>query len=454
MRAPEEKSMKQLVKSLCIMSVSALLGCCTLDLSAAPPMSEIARLKFNNNNNIPSKVLVVSGYGNQAFVKDLFNVIKQINVGDQLTGKDVLKLHIISGSGDPIPSLGISAQDAQAYVEVNQKFNSSDIWMQDCMELCSAQLKSGELVPAVFDSNRGRGLGRLPGVLASMWDMVYYKNPSSAQDHGDYGGNLEVTPFDDILVVGDTITEPCRKFFEANGYKDRMFIGNTKWLTVGHIDEYLGFIPTAWAPGGYSIVRADTAYALDLIKNSPDSELAKVSSSDRNFLLKVKAVLNEQMKNPDAGRGTAEGDFIAMNYAINDIIEENVGKLKEYIRITTKEEREFEEVAWPSLFEGSGTTSPRGCHAFLPGVVNLLVVRDHLIVPATHIPGFDKSIEARLKAQGNKVHFIDDAPYHSSMGEIHCGTNALRDPNRTIVTKARVRAVQDVRSRFKNIHQD
>ncbi len=446
--------MKKLVKSLCLFSVSALLCCCTSDLFAAPPMSEVNRIKFNNNNNIPSKVLVVSGYGNQKFVKDLFNVIKHINVSDQLAGNDIVKLHIISSSGNPVPSLGISEQDAQAYVEVNPKFNSSDIWMQDCMELCSAQLNSGKLVPAVFDSNRGRGLGRLPGVLANMWDMVYFKNPSNAQSHGDYGGNLEVTPMDDILVVGDTITDECFNFFEANGYKDRIFKGNTRWLTVGHIDEYVSFIPTPWAPGGYSIVRADTAYALELIKNSPDSELAKVTTSDRNFLLKVKAVLNAQMKDPNAGKGTAEGDFIAMNYAINDIIEENVGMLKEFIKKTTREEREFEEVAWPSLFEGYGTTNPRRCHAFLPGVVNLLVVRDHLIVPATHIPGFDKAIEARLKAQGNKVHFIDDTPYHTSMGEIHCGTNALRDPNRTIVTKSRIRAVQSVRSRFQQIHRD
>lgn len=82
----------------------------------------------------------------------------------------------------------------------------------------------------------------------------------------------------------------------------------------------------------------------------------------------------------------------------------------------------------------------------------MLIVRDHLIVPATHIPSFDKIIEARLKAQGNKVHFIDDTPYHTSMGEIHCGTNTLRDPNRTILTKQRIKAVQSVKEKFKQIH--
>jgi hypothetical protein len=161
------------------------------------------------------------------------------------------------------------------------------------------------------------------------------------------------------------------------------------------------------------------------------------------------------MKDPYAGKGTEEGEFIALNQTINEIIEENVGKLKEFIRKSSKDfDRDIEEVYWPSLFEGRGGANPRGCHAFLPGVVNLLVVRDHLIVPATHIPAFDKAIEARLKAQGNKVHFIDDSPYHNSMGEIHCGTNALRDPNRSIVTKKQVRAVQSVKNRFKRIHQE
>ncbi|NCB39193.1 MAG: hypothetical protein EOM80_10510 [Erysipelotrichia bacterium] len=446
--------MKRHVKSACLLFMALLGTSFATEALAAPPISEVSRIKFINNNHVPQKVMVVSGYDNQRFVKDLFETIKEINVSEQLSGEEIIKLHIIAGSGNPITSLGISAQDAATYVEVNQKFTSSDIWMQDCMELCSAVLKSGKIVPAVFDSNRGRGLGRLPGILAGMWDMVYFKNPSNAQDHGDYGGNLEVTPFDDILVVGNTITEPCRELFENNGYKDRMFIGDTRWLTVGHIDEYLSFIPTTWAPGGYSIVRADTAMAMDIIKNSPDSELAKISSYDRNFLLRVKTVLNEQMKTPDAGKGTPEGDFIALNYAINDIIEENVGKLKEFINNKTNENRDFEEVAWPSLFEGSGTTAPRRCHAFLPGVVNLLVVRDHLIVPATHIPGFDQAIEARLKAQGNKVHFIDDTPYHNSMGEIHCGTNTLRDPEKTILSKARVRAVQSVKNRFRQIHQE
>ncbi len=423
-------------------------------LVAAPAASEISRIKLVNNNHVPQKILVCSAYNTQRFVKDLFNVIKHINESENLSGNDLIKLHIISGSGDPLSNLGVPLDVAKKYAEVNPNFSSSDIWLQDCMEICSVVLKDGSKAPAVFDSNRGRGLARLPRILADLWNIAYFKNPSNYQEHGDYGGNLEVTPFDDIMVAGTTITGPCKKFFEDNGYKNRMFLCDTDWLQVGHIDEYLSFIPTPFAPGGYTIVRADTGLALDLIKNAPDSEFDKISSYDKSFLLKVKRLLNEQMKDPAAGKGTEEGNFIELNQNINEIIEENVGKLKEYIKNTTKDyNRDIEEVFWPSLYEGRGT-NPGGCHAYLPGVVNLLVIRDHLIVPATHIPAFDVAIEARLKAQGNNVHFIDDSPYHSSMGEIHCGTNALRDPERSIISARQVKAVQEVRNRFQQIHLD
>lgn len=444
---------KQLVYiSCCIMVVTLLM---TTSAFCAPSLDQVERIKFLSNNMLPHKVLVVLSYGNSQFVKELFNVIKRINEGDRLSGDELIKLHIVSTDSNPARTLGISAADAKKYLEVNKRFSSSDIWMQDCMELCSAKVKGASgFVPAVFDSRRGRGLGRLPATLAQMWDLVYFRNPSGSQAHGDYGGNLEVAPFDDVLITGSRITSACKNYLDKHGYANRHFYPNTDWLTVGHIDEYLSFIPTPTAPGGYTIVKADPDYALELIQNLPDSEFDNISSYDKRFLLEVKRVLNEQMKYPEAGKNTEAGQFIALNRSISDIIDDSVGRMKEYIRKVSKEpNRDFEEVAWPSLFEGSGTTNPHNCHAYLPGVVNLLVVRDHLIVPAIHIPAFDKIIMARLRAQGNKVHFIDDTPYHNSMGEIHCGTNVLRDPNKSFVTKAQVKAVRAVREKFEAIHR-
>ncbi len=437
----------------CVLTLAVIFLAGSLGAQALTP-DQCDRIKFVDNNHVPLKLLVVHSYSTGKFVKDLFNAVKAINEEERLPESERFKLHIISSSGDPTSSLGISAEDAKKYVEVNTRFHSSDQWIQDCMEICSAKVKGQDkYVPAMFDSQRGRGLGGLPKTLADMWGLVFYQNPTTQASHGDYGGNLEVAPFDDVLVCGNTITSPCKAYLEKNGYAGRIFTPDTRWLSVGHIDEYLNYIPTPHVPGGYSIVRADPNYALELITNIDESELSEIDSYDRSFLLKVKATLQARMTDPAAGRGTDAGDFIDLNRAISDIIEKNVGELKNFIRkVTNDPDRDFAEVAWPSLYEGYGGSKPSSCHAFLPGVVNLTVVRNHLLVPACHIPSLDRIIEARFRAQGNKVHFIDDEPYHDSMGEIHCGTNLLRDVERTVVTPAQVRAVSAVRAKFKAIH--
>ncbi|MFZ2957521.1 MAG: protein-arginine deiminase family protein [Candidatus Ozemobacteraceae bacterium] len=417
--------------------------------------ADVASLQLIDNNHVPKRIVVIHTSGTASFVKELFSIVKKINEEDNISAVDRLKLHIVPSSGNPISSLGISAADAEKYIEINPKYTSSDIWAQDCMEICAAYTAgSDKLVPAVFDTNRGRGLAGFPKALADFWGLAYTKNPSNESAHGDYGGNLEVTPFDNIMVSGNTITPACKAFFEKMGYAGRMFHPDTRWLTVGHIDEYLSFIPTSHVPGGYSIVKADPAYALDLLAAAADTDFAALDPSEAAFLKRVKGVLNAQRDNPNAAQGTPESDFIELNRKVGEIIDKSVGDLKNFVRKQTNDEnRTFGEVSWPCFYEGRNGPRPSGCCAYLPGVVNLTVVGMHLLVPASHFPPFDRIIEARFRSQGNKVHFVDDRPYHNSMGEIHCGTNMLRDLERTVVTPARIQAVQRVKERFENIHE-
>ncbi|MBF0407077.1 MAG: hypothetical protein HQM10_06975 [Candidatus Riflebacteria bacterium] len=443
----------RVLSTICFLSIFAL---CTMSAALAQA-GDIARIKLVDNNHIPQKVVVVMTSGTNQFCRDLFATIKLINETGSLPAEETVKMHVIKGSSslDVVKTLGISTEDAKKYLEINEKFSSYDIWAQDCMELCSAIDVNGSVFPAVFDSNRGRGLGALPKVLSEMWQLKYFKNPSGSQAHGDYGGNLEVVPNEDIMVAGDTITASCKAYFEKMGYAGRLFTPDTKWLNVGHIDEYLNYIPTLNAPNGYSIVKADPAYALDLVEYASDEDFAKLESSDRSFLLKVRAALKAQRSDPSAAKGTSEGDFIELNLKIAEIIEKNVGELKSFITtVNNKENSRFGEVAWPCLYQGYNPANPSSCHAFLPGVVNLTVLRDHLLVPATYFPPFDKIVESRFRAQGNKVHFIDDSPYHSAMGEIHCGTNVIRSLDKLVFTKSQISRVNEVKNVFEKVHKE
>ncbi len=440
------------MKKLSMLVVCALVLSCLFVPGAA--QAQDAKIRFVDNTHVPQKLVVVHSYGTARFVKDLFNIVKEINESNQLSPAEQLKLHIISSGGDPLTQLGVSVEEAKKYAEVNPSFKSSDIWAQDCMEICSAVKPDGSIVQAVFDSKRGRGLAGLPKTLANLWNLMYFENPATSQAHGDYGGNLEVVPFENILCAGNTITAPCKNYLESKGYKGRAVYPDTSWLTVGHIDEYLMFIPSKNAPGGWSFCVADPIYGLDLVAGASDADFAKLNSSDRSFLMEVRKVLLAQEKDPEYGRGTSADNFIQMNRRIAEIIQDSVGKIKQFIRDNKgTPERDFNEVAWPCLFEGSMYgNNPRGCCAYLPGVVNLLVLRDHLVVPATNFPPYDKAIEGRFRAEGNHVHFVDDTPYHTAMGEIHCGTNVLRHPERQWITEKQVRAVQRVKDEFRRLH--
>ncbi len=61
----------------------------------------------------------------------------------------------------------------------------------------------------------------------------------------------------------------------------------------------------------------------------------------------------------------------------------------------------------------------------------MLIMRDHLIVPEVTFDIFQSIIHDVLgKAVGSKdrVHFIKEkAEYHDLYGEVHCGTNVMRE---------------------------
>jgi protein-arginine deiminase len=73
--------------------------------------------------------------------------------------------------------------------------------------------------------------------------------------------------------------------------------------------------------------------------------------------------------------------------------------------------------------------------AYVPGAVNgILLARDRYLAPRQWGPViggkdiFTEAVTAAYTRAGLKVSYIDDwYTYHLGMGEVHCGTNTLRD---------------------------
>ncbi|MCJ8344584.1 protein-arginine deiminase domain-containing protein [bacterium] len=437
--------------------------------------SKIGKIRMLSNNNVPKKVVVVRNYRTSAFVSGLADILNDIN---QKIAEPKVKLHVILSSSSAQSGFQ-SEMEKKGYwgsmVETNNKFYTSDQWMQDWGEIMVAEVE-GEDKPqmTIFDSNRGRGLAGLPKILAKMWGAYYLKNPSGAGNKGDYGGNIEVTP-DNILVLGDTSTRKLRNLMDDHGYKNKTAILPTSWLMVGHVDEYLSFIPNANAAGGYTIVKADPALAFNLIKDASTDELNQVNPTYRRQIMNIKNFLDNEgsfskMRETEYDLTTTENilmsntrsstsprvlnQLVDLNRSISKVIDQAIEDLKAKVREVTKgEHKEFSVVSFPTIFQGrkSGNTLNR-CVALLPGTVNMLVVRDHTITPDAQLPLFNKNIKETMEAQGMKVHFLDDMPYHNYAGEIHCGTNIVRDPDKYHVRPDVISKMTMKRKLFKTLH--
>lgn len=68
-------------------------------------------------------------------------------------------------------------------------------------------------------------------------------------------------------------------------------------------------------------------------------------------------------------------------------------------------------------------------------MVNMLVLGSHVGIPKPFGPkvgskcAFEKHVNSLLNPLGLECHYIDDwDSYHVLSGEVHCGTNTLREP--------------------------
>lgn len=429
---------------------------------------KVTNLRLLGHANEPLKLLMVLTDGFRQDTRDevqqVVRIIKEINQAAGMPPhRERLKLHLILSSPKELNTLDLSAEDAQEFVEVNKYFASGDVWMQDWGEIGAVMVEGATKErTVVFDSNRGRGLAELPERLARNWNGHYIKGPPG-RGAGNYGGNIEVTP-DDFLVIGNTSTPEIRAMFAQMGYQDRMKVLRTDWLLVGHVDEYISFLPAPETRLGYKIVKADPIRAMELIQKTAPPSFAsslrgmiesafKMASSfpemlaldRRGFLGNYERVgaIHAGLHNVKMDLGGIDSDeLLAMQQEAGSIIEEQVGLLVAFLREQHGEDMEIPVVSVPTLFHKS-----RGQYAALtPGVANMVVLRKHLIIPDPLVPEFQADLKKTLPAAGFVPKLVPNLTYHIGVGQLHCGTNTFRHPNRYVHPRYRQAAEARMRS--------
>ncbi|XP_004678603.1 PREDICTED: protein-arginine deiminase type-4 isoform X2 [Condylura cristata] len=315
--------------------------------------------------------------------------------------------------------------------------NMEDRWMQDEMEIGYIQAPHKTL-PVVFDSPRNRGLKEFPVKCLLGPDFGYVtRGPQTGNvTNLDSFGNLEVSPPVKVgqkkyplgrILIGNSSFPSMESQEMHQALQD--FLGAQQvqapvklysdWLSVGHVDEFLSFVPAQ--KKGFRLLLASPRSCYRLFQ-----EQLKEGHGEALLLEGVSKKKQQKIKDILSNKKLREH-----NSYVESCIDWNREVLKRELGLT-----EQDIIDIPQLFRLQEDS--RGilkAEALFPNMVNMLVLGKHLGIPKPFGPiingrcCLEEKVRSLLEPLGLHCTFIDDfTPYHLLHGDIHCGTNVRRKP--------------------------
>jgi protein-arginine deiminase len=347
----------------------------------------------------------------------------------------VERLYVVE-TGDNQPLVSLLQELAGERLTVVQ---STDRWIQDELEWATAS-EPEHRIDIAMDSIRDRELDAwVKGLAAPNVEPITWGQSAEATTEDKFG-NLETTPpfqaagtdyplgriyLGDNGVVGPN--ETLQNALDEQQVQAPLRV-DTSWLCIGHVDEFMAFVPAPEAPKGFVLLYADVpaGYAL-LDAMAPDTLLPRYADS----------------------HGYASPAELVGDASLRALNEDVQADYLDPIRAELMAELELAEsdvVRVPALFERLAgcpySSSPMEVVALVPAMVNLTVANFEGQAPQLVVP--DPFLRADLGSQegdpliaafraampaGVETHFVDSwYSYHVSWGDIHCGTNAMRTP--------------------------
>lgn len=270
--------------------------------------------------------------------------------------------------------------------------------------------------------------------------LVVYKNPHSGDSfdsHGNhdllpaYTNGAESFPLGRI-IHGSGILSETKKFYAAQLLQGPPLVVDTAWLIVGHVDEYLSYVP-ANTPRGWKLMVGSGRLGREMLLEQQAAGNGAVMMHVGKFWYDFD------------GGGTypadisiddvlADAELLEATQDAQEVIDDEIDKLKAAVGLTDDEIIEI-----PFIFEQEQYGGQKYKIAYQPGTVNSLVMGNTIVIPKPFGPIiggvdiFEADLEERLgtavnglgsDGQGMYIVFADDWDlYHRLSGEVHCGTN-------------------------------
>ncbi|NXT97195.1 PADI1 deiminase, partial [Buphagus erythrorhynchus] len=308
----------------------------------------------------------------------------------------------------------------------------SDRWIQDELEFGYVEAPH-KTFPVVFDSPRNRGLKdfAFKKILGPDFGYVTREPPGKSVTSLDSFGNLDVSPpvtvrgkeypLGRILIgsplpwaSGRRMCRAVRDFLFAQTVQAPLEV-YSEWLSVGHVDEFLTFVP-ALDRKGFRLLLASPNACYKLFK-----EKQQQGHGEATQFIGLKGTEKRSIDEI-----LADESLRSDNRHVQRCIDWNRDLLKQELGLS-----EQDIVDIPQLFILTGSRAD----ALFPDMVNMLVLGRHLGIPKPFGPVvggrccLEQRVRELLEPLGLSCTFIDDFfSYHVLSGEVHCGTNVRRKP--------------------------
>lgn len=316
--------------------------------------------------------------------------------------------------------------------------NRGDRWMQDELEFGYID-SPHHCFPVVLDSPRDGDLMDFPYNELLGPDFGYVTRFAERKDVSslDSFGNLEVSPPVTVngrhfplgriiigvafptAIKGRNMTKVVQDFLWAQKVQEPIALFSD-WLFVGHVDEFLSFVPAPDRKGFRLLLASpDAGYKLFRgLLNDGHGQAKLFEGLKDEEQISVEEILND------------EGLRAENNY-VQSCIDWNRDVLKRELGLD-----EEDIIDLPILFKlVLDNNEEFKALAYYPDMVNMIVLGRNLGIPKPFGPRVNGrcALEAEtcslLEALDLSCTFINDfASYHKLLGEVHCGSNVRREP--------------------------
>uniref|UniRef100_A0A8C7VX63 Peptidyl arginine deiminase, type II n=1 Tax=Oncorhynchus mykiss TaxID=8022 RepID=A0A8C7VX63_ONCMY len=245
----------------------------------------------------------------------------------------------------------------------------------------------------------------------------------------DSFGNLEVSPpvivngkiypLGRIIIgvafptatKGRNMTKVVQDFLWAQKVQEPIALFSD-WLLVGHVDEFMTFVP---APDkkGFRLLLASPDAGYKLFRGLQNNGHGQAKMFDGRISVKDEILSDDKLR--------AENNYVQSCIDWNrDVLKRELGLDDDDI------------IDLPILFH---VMEENRAVAYYPDMVNMVVLGKNLGIPKPFGPKVDGrcALEAEMtslmEGLGLSCTYIDDfASYHKLLGEVHCGSNVRREP--------------------------